>query len=306
MTSNNYLFENYKDIIPDFQNFQDALHEPFPVHLRVNRIKIEPYDLVSRLSEKGIRLKEMVCPDNTMFEAPGLRSPGNLLEYYAGYIHSQAYTSCLASNALSPKPGSYILDMCASPGGKTAHLAQLIDQRGLIVANELYPSRYAALSHTLSRLGVNSCILTGYQAQEFPLKHQFDYILADVPCSGEGRLRLIREELAYKKGSNHVSSKLLAVQKKIIIRGYDLLKPGGVMLYSTCTYSPEENEEAVQFLLENRDAEILNIDLELDYEPGITCWGDKIYEQQLNRTARFYPHKFNSVGFFMARIGKRR
>ena len=219
MNSSNPIFDRYRDIIPEFDSFSDALHQPFPAHLRVNRIRIEPCELSARFAEKGIRLREMPCPDNTLFEAPGLTSPGNLLEYYAGYVHSQAYTSCLASIALFPEPGSYVLDMCASPGGKSSHLAQLTGPEGLIVANELYPSRYVALSSTLSRLGVSNCVFTGYQAQEFPLRQQFDYVLADVPCSGDGRIRLVREDSAYKTDNSGVSSKLLALQKKIILRG---------------------------------------------------------------------------------------
>jgi ribosomal RNA methyltransferase Nop2 len=137
--------------------------------------------LLHLFKEKGIRLERAIEQDDTLYIAPELNHPGKLLEYLLGYIHPQATTSCFTSIALSPKDGSYILDMWASPVGKTSHLAQLMNNTGLIVANELYKSRHIPLGNTLARLGVLNTVVTGYQAQEFPLKQSFDYILADVP-----------------------------------------------------------------------------------------------------------------------------
>ncbi len=303
---NDSIFYHYREIIPDFSDFQDSLHCAIPVHLRFNRLKIDPERLIRMLGEKDVHLKAMNDRDGLLFEAPGLNSPGKLLEYYNGYIHPQAFTSCLASIILAPEQGAYVLDMCASPGGKTAHLAQLMENRGLIVANELYPTRHLPLAHTISRLGVLNCVLTAYQAQEFPMRQRFDYILADVPCSGEGRIRIIRGEHGNRNYKGTVRPKILELQRKIIRRGYDLLEENGEMLYSTCTYNPDENESAVNFLLENRDAELLPIDTCFPHEQGLTQWRDERYDRRLERTARFYPHQVDSVGFFMARICRRR
>ncbi|MFC1532645.1 NOL1/NOP2/sun family putative RNA methylase [Thermodesulfobacteriota bacterium] len=301
------IFESYREIIPDFNSFRESLKRPFPVHLRVNSLKIGPKKVLEMLKGKGIHLKSMDFRNENLFEASGLKSPGNLLEYFTGFIHPQALTSCLASIALSPKSGSHVLDMCASPGGKTSHIAQLMNNSGLIVANELYPKRHIPLAHTLSRLGVLNTIFTAYQAQEFPFRHHFDYILADVPCSGEGRIRNSKGNHRWRwNGEPKVRDRLLRLQKRIIIRGYDLLKDKGEMLYATCTYNPEENESVVHFLLENRDAELLPINLGFHNEPGLTQWRNKTYDNQLERAARFYPHQVDSVGFFMARIGRGR
>ncbi len=297
------IFGRYHDIIPEFSSFQEILHRPIPTHLRINGLKAETEQAVRSIERQGITLKGAIEGDNTLYDAAGLDSPGKLLEYFLGYIHPQAFTSCLASIALSPEPGADVLDMCAAPGGKTAHMAQLMQNSGLIVANELFSSRHISLGHTLARLGVLNSIITGYQAQEFPLRQRFDFILADVPCSGEGRFRKIKQSMRYRETGK--KAKLPDLQKKIIIRGFDLLKDNGEMLYATCTYNPEENESVVDFLLKNRDAKVLPIDLGLDYEPGITGWRNKNYDKQLRRTARFYPHHHDSVGFFMARICKR-
>lgn len=301
------LFECYRDIIPDFNLFIESLTRPMPVHLRVNSLKVEPADLVLMLKERGVGLRSSNEGDRYLYHAPSLKSPGNLPEYLLGYIHPQALTSCLASVALSPEPPCYVLDMCASPGGKTSHLAQLMNNNGLIVANEPNKKRQIPLAHTLSRLGVMNAVMTSYQAQEFPLRQRFDYILADVPCSGEGRVRVAynTEDMSgrLKKGAGH---NMIETQKRIILRGFDLLKQGGEMLYSTCTYNPEENESVVNFLLQNRDVEILPIDAGLGYDKGLVRWREERYDRQLERTARFYPHRVDTVGFFMARIRKGR
>jgi NOL1/NOP2/sun family putative RNA methylase len=297
------LFPSYEGIIPEFPSFLESLQNPCPTHLRINKLKVDASSLVQSLGKKRVSLKRATENDDTLYFAPGLTSPGNLLEYFLGYIHPQALTSCLASIALSPREGSYVLDMCAAPGGKTSHLAQLMSNTGLIIANELSSQRHLALGHTLARLGSLNTVVTDYQAQQFPLKQCFDYVLADVPCSGEGRFRRTKEHFEYRHPKNRTS--LPDLQQKIILRGFDLLKDDGEMLYSTCTYNPEENESVVDFLLSTRDAELLSIDVGMDYESGVTEWKGKVYDKRLSRAARFYPHRIDSVGFFMARIGRR-
>lgn len=300
------FFKKYREIIPGFDDFIESLNQPTPIHLRVNTLKVNPEKLVDILENRGIRLKPMGDDGNHFYEASNLKSSGNLPEYFSGFIHPQALTSCLASTVLAPERDSLVLDLCSSPGGKTAHMAAIMGNSGVIVANELYASRHIPLGHTLTRLGVLNAIYTAYQAQEFPLRQRFDYISADVPCSGEGRIRRVegvRNNYPIKQDSGR---KLFDVQKKIILRGFDLLSDNGVMVYSTCTYNPDENEAVIQYLLQNRAAELLPIDTSFPHSRGLTCWKDITYDTNLKKTARFYPHHTNSVGFFMARIGKRR
>ena len=297
------LFNEYADIIPDFSLFQESLLCPLPTYLTVNRLRVPPDSLVETLKERGISLVQALPKFDTLYLAPGLSSPGNLLEYFLGYIHPQALTSALASFALAPEKGTCLLDMCASPGGKTAHCAQLMENTGLVVSNDLYATRHVSLGHTLSRLGVLNAVLTGYQAQEFPLKQGFDYVMADVPCSGEGRFRKTRQKARYRKDNR--DEELPDLQKKIILRGFDLLKKNGRMLYATCTYNPEENESVVDHLLNERDADLLPFDPGVDVDPGIAEWEGKTYDKRLRLATRYYPHRVDSVGFFMARIGRK-
>lgn len=297
------LFECYKEFVPDFAEFQESLQDPIPTHLRINTLKANPGKVQNRLQARGFRLIPSYQGDTTLVLAPDIATPGNLLEYFLGYIHPQALTSCLAVLVLNPKPEAYVLDMCAAPGGKTSHMAQLMDNTGLIVANELYPSRHVAMGHTLSRLGVANCVITSYQAQQFPLRTRFDYVLADVPCSGEGTFRRVHSRTEYRETEE--KALLPELQKKILVRGYQALKKGGFLLYSTCTYNPDENEEVVTHLIKETNAEIWPIKLEsIAIDSGLEQWRGRRYDRMLKRAARFYPHRVNSVGFFMARIRK--
>ena len=299
----NTTFETYHDIIPDFSLFQESLAKPFPVHLRINSLLAQPAKAVSALRKKGVSLTRACREHDTLYIAEDLPYPGNLLEYFLGHIHPQALTSALTALALHPRKHALVLDMCAAPGGKSAHMADLMENTGFMVCNDLFANRHVSLGHTLSRLGVQNSVVTGYQAQEFPLRQQFDYILADVPCSCEGRFRITPNDTQYRE--NRRKALLPDIQKKILLRGFDLLKTDGEMLYATCTYNPAENESVVNFLLEERDAELLPIHLGIAFEPGLSEWNSEIYDKRLKRTARFYPHHVGSVGFFMARIGQK-
>lgn len=274
------------------------------MHVRVNTLKASPGQVVSSLTQKGALLRKSLPDDETLYTAENLASSGNTLEYFMGHIHPQALTSCLVSLALHPEPDSLVLDLCAAPGGKTSHLAQLMGNTGMIVANELYRNRHIPLGNTLTRLGVLNAAVTAYQAQEFPLKQQFDFIVADVPCSGEGRFMKMRPDFEYRETKE--KGLLPELQKKILLRAYELLQPGGKMVYATCTYNPEENEAVVADLLVQRDACLFPLDMDLASEPGLSGWRNETYGEELGRTLRFYPHRVDSVGFFLAGIGKPR
>jgi NOL1/NOP2/sun family putative RNA methylase len=297
------MFNEYADIIPEFSLFQESLLNPLPTYLTINRLRVDPTFVVETLRKRGISLIRASKEYDTLYLAPNLPFPGNLLEYFLGYLHPQALTSAMAAYALDPEKNTSLLDMCASPGGKSAHCAQIMENTGIIVSNDLYASRHLSLGHTLSRLGVLNAVLTGYQAQEFPLKQRFDYVMADVPCSGEGRFRKTNEKVQYRKGRGR--EKLPDLQKRIILRGFDLLKKNGRMLYSTCTYSPEENESVVDYLLNERDADLFPLYPGLNVAPGITDWKGKTYDKRLKCAKRYYPHRVDSVGFFMAGIGRK-
>lgn len=294
-------FRSYSAIIPDFHAFCSKLADPLPLHVRINTLKADLAQTRLRLEHRGIFLvQEKPLP--MVFRAQNLSQPGHLLEFSLGHLHSQALSSVLAAVALDPQPGDLVLDLCAAPGSKTSLLAQLMENTGTIVANDNKPQRLIPLQANLKRLGVTNTILVRYPGQHLPKRFSFDRILVDVPCSAEGILRTgdrgtIRPPLP-------AGEKLLRLQRDLLLRSFDLLNPGGTLVYATCTYNPEENESVVQFLLENREAIIQPIPLNLPHNPGLIRWKEKVYEPSIKHCWRLYPHQLDTVGFFLARVVK--
>ncbi|RMG72501.1 MAG: RsmB/NOP family class I SAM-dependent RNA methyltransferase, partial [Nitrospirae bacterium] len=303
----------YRDLIPEFDAFIKALERPHPSHLRVNTLKTTDKQLKERLSRYGCLLKPLSLDNAYSFY--NLSTPGATLEYFLGHYHLQGLSSMLPPVVLEPREGELILDMCASPGSKTSQIAQLTANRAVIFANELNRKRLSILKFQLERLGVTSTIITSYQAQNFPTKMpdgsplRFDRVLLDAPCTGEGRYRRIMRKDELKKMQEHsekASQRMAVYQKQMILRGFDLLKRGGVLVYSTCTYSPYENEAVVDFLLKNRpEAELEPFSIKgIRLVEGVNYWKGMAFSRELLNTGRLYPHYVDSWGFFIARIRK--
>jgi len=306
-------FESYRSLIPEFDAFLQALDRPHPSHLRVNTLKFNSEGLKTRLSHYGCKLEEL--PLRNAFSFHGLDTPGATLEYFLGYYHLQGLSSMLPPVVLEPEGGQLILDMCASPGSKTSQLAAMTENRAVVFANELNKKRLSILKFQLERLGVTSTIITNYQAQNFPTKMpdgsplRFDRVLLDAPCTGEGRYRrIMRKDEMEKTGeySEKASLRMSGYQKQMIIRAFDLLKEGGILVYSTCTYSPYEDEAVVDYLLQNRpDAWLEEFSINgIKLVEGVTEWKGLRFKKDLSKTRRVYPHYLDSWGFFIARIRK--
>ena len=178
-------FAPFSQIIPDFAAFCSKLADPLPVHLRMNTLKAPVRETCFRLEQQNILLMKE-DPFNLVYRAENMSQPGHLLEFSLGHLHSQALSSVLAAFALGPEPGEAVLDLCAAPGSKTSLLAQLMQNKGIIVANDRNPDRLIPLRANLKRLGVTNTVITRYPGQNFPRRCFFDRVLVDVPCSAEG------------------------------------------------------------------------------------------------------------------------
>lgn len=300
-------FSRYASIIPDYDAFLEYLKVPHQQYFRINNLKVpegEEPRLLQVLKIRGVQFQEIK-------EIPGFFrvvnneevSLGNLKEYALGLIHSMTLSSALPVIALEPEPGELILDLCSAPGGKTALMAMVTLDRAIIIANDKRFDRLTALSANLKRLGVSCVVVTRYKGEEFPLSLQFDKVLVDAPCSGEGRYKVgLEGEILYQKGSGR--SNLPSIQKGLLQRAYDLLKPGGILVYSTCTINPEENEAVVDFLLRKRTAQVLDWPPPLPWEDGLSEWQGRPFHPDLTKTKRFYAHKTRAVGFFVAKLKK--
>lgn len=298
-TVQGFVFAAYADFIPDFQAFCAAVHREPLCCLRVNTLRRTPEQVTAGLRAKGYRVTPAGFAHELLL-VHNLSRPGSLPEAMLGYYQPQALTSAMASLVLAPQPGERVCDLCAAPGSKTSHMAQLMRDLGVIVANDRHGKRLSMLEHNLRRLGMSNVVATCYAGQNFPLRCKFDRVLVDAPCSGEGTYRWdARGRLQHYRRSE---GNLPHLQKQLLLRGFDLLAAHGSLLYSTCTYNPDENEAVVQYLLERRPATLQPIGLNVPHRSGLRQWRTQTYDPRMRLCWRLYPHDTDSVGFFLASI----
>lgn len=294
-------FGRYSEVIPDFDRLLEALTVPAPVHFRVNTLKAEVAEVLHDLSNLGVNANpEPWCP--FLFRADTGASLGATLLHSLGHIYVQSASSAVSALALRPESGQRVLDLCAAPGSKTTLLAQLMGDRGSLVANEPSSRRLKSLTNNLERMGITSAVVTAYSGQNLPGRVRFDRVLVDAPCSGEGTWR--GPDARPKPPDPDFRAYLVRQQKALLRRGYDVLEPGGTLVYSTCTYAPEENEGVVADLLSSSDATLLPLDVDVPGLPGLPRWNGESYPAALPLARRLYPHRFDSEGFFVARLAK--
>ena len=295
-------FQDYREFIPDYEDFIEALRVPNPVSIRINILLATPEQVVSDLERRGVKIEPTPLGDN-FWTVPECDRPGRLFTHLLGMIYPQSLSSGIPALVLRPGPGDFVLDLCAAPGSKTGHMAQMMENRGTILANDPSTKRHSPLQNNLRRLGVANAIVSGYAGQNFPKRWRFSKILADVPCTGEGNGRI--GPSGRLTGFRVTAKALTNVQTGCLLRAFDVLAPGGALVYSTCTYNPTENEAVVDYLLKERpSAELLPIDLDIPHEPGIVRWKGETYDERLELAWRIYPHRLKSEGFFLAHIAR--
>ncbi len=291
--------ERYRDIVPEFERFMAVQCEPLPVSARINTLKTDRSSLLERLERQSIKYESFG------WYPLGLRldlvKPGKLLEYLLGYIHIQEEVSMVPPLVLDPKPCEEVLDLCAAPGGKTTQISQAMENRGVVFANEPSLARIAPLRSNCERLGAVNVAITRYDGRRFP-DHLFHRVLVDAPCSSEGRAR--RDCDLLSRCSQKRSQDIQVLQAGLLRRAVNITRPGGVIVYSTCTYAPEENELVVQKVLDEARLDQFSLP-GLKRCPGITEWEGVELDEDLKRCARYYPHLNDTGGFFVAKLIKR-
>lgn len=296
-------FAAFEGLIPDFSEFLAASGRAAPLHLRVNTLKARPEDVVRDLGRQGLRAApEPWCPFLLRVGERGATAAGTTWAHALGHVYVQSASSAVSALTLAPRPGERVLDLCAAPGSKTTLLAQLMEDRGCLVANEPSSSRLKSLAMNLERMGATCVLVTGYTGQNFPKKHRFDRVLVDAPCTGEGTWR--GPEARPQTVKPDFRAYLVRQQKALLARGYELLNPGGTLVYSTCTYAPDENEGVVGPFLDETDARVLDVELDIPACPGLVQWEGRSVSPLLSRARRLYPHRFDSEGFFVVRLAK--
>ncbi len=278
--------------------FLASLAEPSRVGLRVNTLKCSP----ERFEELSPWKLELVpwCKSGYLLSEPV--RPGLHPLHRAGVYYLQEPSAMAVAEAVAPEPGDWVLDLAAAPGGKATHLASLMKNQGLLVANEVTRGRVRALGENLERWGARHTLIT--QSSVARLVEQwgavFGRVLLDAPCSGEGMFR--KSEEALSMWSEHTVATCAARQDSLLAEAAQLVKPGGVLVYSTCTFAPEENEAVVARFLQDM-AEFRLEPLTLPgAQPGRPDWLGKASDAKLEHTARFWPHLSPGEGHFIAKL----
>ncbi|KAH9043186.1 NOL1/NOP2/sun family RNA met [Lactarius pseudohatsudake] len=305
---NEYLAEKLFQLFPAAEaiEFFDANEVPRPVTIRTNTLRTRRRDLAQALINRGVNLEPIGKWTNVGLQVFESSVPiGATPEYLAGHYMLQAASSFLPVISLSPQPHERVLDMASSPGGKTTHMAALMQNTGIIFANDANKARTKSLTANIHRLGCKNVVVCSYDGREFPkVMGGFDRVLLDAPCSGTG---VISKDASVKINKTEKDFTLLShLQKQLILCAIDSVNPasktGGYLVYSTCSVTIDENEAVVDYALRKRpNAHLVDSGLEFG-RPGYTSYRGKSFHDSVKQTRRFYPHVHNMDGFFVAKF----
>ncbi|MDO8624524.1 MAG: RsmB/NOP family class I SAM-dependent RNA methyltransferase, partial [Candidatus Diapherotrites archaeon] len=282
--------EKYSALLGDeYPAFLASCKTKLPRTIRVNSLKTTAKELLPKLRKQGIALEAHPALKDVFYIKTPNAQLGYLPEHQQGLFVVQETSSMLPPLVLDPQPNEVVCDMAAAPGMKTCQMAELMQNTGAIVAVDMAVERLKALWFNMSRMGIVNTLVVHHDSRRFYSKIEFDRVLLDAPCSTEGFVR--KRPDALKGWHPGLVEKKSIVQKQLIERGFGLLKKGGVMVYSTCTLSPEENEEVVNHLLRG----VKNAQLEqvffpgLKFRPGLVSYKSRTYHTSLEKTVRVYP-----------------
>jgi len=224
-------------------------------------------------------------------------------EYLAGYYMVQSAATLLPVLALDVKPGQKVLDVASAPGGKSTHIAQLMKNTGLLVCNDASRERLKAVFGNIHRMGISNAIIINYDGRLLSKKYHpiFDRILLDAPCSCLGVISR-DPQIKYHKTFQDVTNQC-SLQQQLLISAIDCLKPGGILVYSTCSITVHENEAVVDYALTNRPVKLEDTNLPFGVD-GFVRFKHFQFHPTMKLTKRYYPHTHNLDGFFVAKLRK--
>ncbi|KAL7422268.1 rRNA (cytosine-C5-)-methyltransferase nop2 [Cryptotrichosporon argae] len=310
---NHFLVNKLMKLFPadEALAFFEANETPRPVTIRANTLRTRRRDLAQALIARGVNLEPIGKWSKVglqVFESPV--PVGATPEYLAGHYMLQAASSFLPVIALAPQPNERVLDMASAPGGKTTYISALLQNTGTVFANDSNKARTRSLTANVHRMGCKNVVVCNYDAREFPkVIGGFDRVLLDAPCSGTG---VISKDASVKVNKSERDFQLLAhLQKQLILCALDSVnassETGGYVVYSTCSVTVDEDESVVDYALRKRPhCRLVPTGLEFGVE-GYTSFEGKHFHPSLNLTRRYYPHKHNMDGFYVAKfkVGRR-
>jgi 16S rRNA (cytosine967-C5)-methyltransferase len=281
----------------------EANNEPPHSSVRVNRLRTTREKLLADMLEAG--LDAALSPLSA--DAVVASKAGSLADtpwYREGLLTVQDESSMLVAAAADPRPGMTVLDCCAAPGGKSTHLAEIMHNRGRVIANDLHPHKHSLIDRQKERLGLDIVETTISDALALPdllPPDSMDVVLLDAPCSGFGVIRR-KPEIKWNKTEQDIAG-LSELQGKLLRSAAALVKPGGSLVYSTCTIAPEENEQSIRGFLAEFPA--FSLDPEWPAEVLRPLRERNIVTDSFSGMVQLLPHHFGSDGFFIARMRRR-
>lgn len=295
--------EQMKNLLgEEYENYMKCLELPMYHGLRVNTRKISVEDF---LKISPFHLTPVPWCPNGFYYDEELDKPSKHPYYYAGLYYLQEPSAMISASVLPVEEGDRVLDICAAPGGKSTELISKLNGSGYLVSNDISASRAKALLKNLELFGADNVLITCEPPNNLSKKFEnyFDKILIDAPCSGEGMFRKSSAMItAWEQNGNELFANM---QRGILNEVVKMLKPGGIILYSTCTFSPLENEQSVEYLLGlDPGLELMEVPKYEGFEPGHPEWSDT-NDPSLSCCARLFPHRIQGEGHFVALIRKK-
>ncbi|MEY8744851.1 RsmF rRNA methyltransferase first C-terminal domain-containing protein [Bacillales bacterium AN1005] len=291
----------------EFEQFMSSYDQSPHAGLRVNTLKIsmESFEQLAPFDLRPIPW----C--GTGFYVPHGVKPGLHPYYHAGLYYIQEPSAMAPVELLGVQPGDRVLDLCAAPGGKSTQIAAKLQGKGVLVTNDIHAERTKALAKNVELYGVRNAVVLNESPERIAgaFEHYFDKVLIDAPCSGEGMFR--KDEDMVKSWEDHSIDKCVLMQRDILETAARLLAPGGTIVYSTCTFAPEENEAMIaEFLKLNPDFVVKDIPKETGFQPGRPDWVRQTMPEtaqetalvldQVAGTARLWPHLLEGEGHYVA------
>lgn len=294
------FLERMKEMLGDeYGEFLASYEKPRTYGLRVNTLKMTPEEFEQLGLFSATRIPWV---ENGYFYQGDVRPAAHPL-YAAGTYYLQEPSAMTPAACLGVKPGERVLDLCAAPGGKATEIGARLKGEGLLVANDISASRARALLYNLEVFGIENAFVTNETPARLAevFAGYFDRILVDAPCSGEGMFR--KEEAVARDWSPEKSDALSGQQREILEQAVKMLKPGGTLLYSTCTFAPCEDEQTVSWLLEEfPDMHLVPLPQYEGFSEGRPLWGNG--REDLELCVRIWPHRMEGEGHFLAKFEK--
>mmetsp|Transcript_16576 Transcript_16576/g.33950 ORF Transcript_16576/g.33950 Transcript_16576/m.33950 type:complete len:607 (-) Transcript_16576:1028-2848(-) len=285
----------------------DANEAPRPMTLRVNTLRTRRRELAQALIARGMNVDPIEKWSQVGLLVSSSQVPvGATPEYLAGHYMIQSASSFLPVMALGPKPGEKVLDMAASPGGKTTYIAALMNNSGLLFANDAKRERIKALVSNIHRMGVKNAVVCNYDGRNFPsVMAGFDRVLLDAPCSGTGVI--CHDPSVKTQRTDDDISATAHLQKQLLLAAIDCCEASpskcGFIVYSTCSILVEENEAVIDYALRKRNVKVVPADLPFGI-PGFKRFRQFRFHPSLEEARRIYPHLHNLDGFFICKLQK--